>query len=249
MHSRVTVGITRKVACAIGYLCLSLLLSSCYVTSVGFWDEGLYRAQNYGSWRTVHVCVYLDDGVSRDQAMTLMSDWTTKDALASYYRMDVVPEGFWTLSRQGFLHSSIMEQVAHIPLQGNCDRVFYFVNHSAADYIYANLPMAVGFFPPEVMGEVEDATMTHGFAFASADGILTAAMGVQHTTWHEFYHLLGACPHALSLGKCYARISMLKRANGENGFYPSMNLPGNSLFLSRAEVNRTLAGYSDSVLP
>ena len=56
-----------------------------------------YVQQDYGSWRTVHVCVYLDDGVSREQAASLMSDWTTKDAVGAYYRMDVVPEGFWRL--------------------------------------------------------------------------------------------------------------------------------------------------------
>lgn len=239
----------RRIACTMSYLCLSLLLCSCWVTSVGFWDEQSYGAQDYGSWRTVHVCVYLDDGVSREQAANLMSDWTTKDAVGAYYRMDVVPEGFWRLPRRGFLHNAIMDEVAHIPLHGNCDRVFYFANHSAGDYLYANLPIVVGVFPPEVMGEVEDATMTHGFAFAEADSLVTGLMGTQHAVWHEFYHLLGSCPHSFTLKQCYARISMLKRMNSEDGFYPSMNLPGNGVFLSRAEVNQTLANYSDSVLP
>ena len=237
------------IASTICYLSMSLFLSSCFATSVGMWDEASYAAQDYGSWRTVHVCVYLDQGVSREQAMDLMSDWTTKDANGAYFHLDVVPEGFWPLPRQGFLHSAILDQVAHIPLQGNCDRVFYFANRTAADYIYANLPAAIGFFPPEVMGEVEDTTMTHGFAFAGADSLLTALMGTQYATWHEFYHLLGSCPHALSLKVCYARFSMLTRLMGDDGFYPSMNLPGNGLFVSRAEVNKALAGYSASVFP
>ena len=249
MQLRTSFSSTRRVAYTIGYLCVSLFLSSCYTTSIGLWDQQSYAAQDYGPWRTVHVCVYLDEGVSRDQAISLMSDWTTKDEVAAYYRMDIVLEGFWTLPCQGFLHNSIMDEVAHIPLQGNCDRVFYFASHSAADYVYANLPMVVGLFPPEVMGEVDDATMTHGFAFASSDGLLTALMGPQHTTWHEFYHLLGSCPHAFTLGTCYARISMLKRLMSDDGFYPSMNVTGNGLFLNRNEVNRTLAGYSDSIFP
>ena len=125
-----------------------------------------------------------------------------------------------------------------------------FANRTTADYIYANLPVVIGLFPPEVMGEVEDVTMTHGFAFAEADSLLTATMGTQHATWHEFYHLLGSCTHALTLkASPDGRISILKRMAGDNSFYPSMNLAGNSLFLSRAEVNRQLARYSYAVLP
>ena len=56
--------------------------------------------------------------------MHLMSDWTTKDAVGSYFHLNVVPEGFWTLPRSGFLHSTIINEVARIALQGNCDRVF-----------------------------------------------------------------------------------------------------------------------------
>jgi hypothetical protein len=30
---------------------------------------------------------------------------------------------------------------------------------------------------------------------------------------------------------------------GDDGFYPSMNLAGNGLFVNRAEVNKTLASF------
>jgi hypothetical protein len=59
---------------------LSIILSSCYFTSVGHWNEDSYLAQPYGNWRTVHVCVYLDEGVSKERALSLMSDWTSQMA-------------------------------------------------------------------------------------------------------------------------------------------------------------------------
>lgn len=229
---------------------LSIVLSSCYFTSVGHWNEDSYLAQPYGNWRTVHVCVYLDEGVSKERALSLMSDWTKPDGVAHYYHMDVVPVGFWTLPREGFLHSTIMNEVAHIPLKEQCDRLFYFAKRSVADYVYANAPaIFLGVFPPEVLGEVDDATMTHGFAFAGPDSVLSALDGPQHTTGHEFYHLLGSCPHAWTLKKCYARISMLKRMPSTDGMYPSMNLAGNQIFTSRALVNKVMASYSDPFMP
>jgi hypothetical protein len=229
---------------------LSVVLSSCYYTSVGHWDEDSYEAQPYGRWRTVHVCVYLDSGVSKSQALSLMSDWIKPDGVAQYYQMKIEPEGFWTLPRTGFLHNTLMNEIAHIPLEGECDRLFYFVNHSMTDYLYANIPMMLaGISPPEVLGEVDDATMTHGFAFAQADSLTGLVIGSRQTTWHEFYHLLGSCPHAWTLKQCYARISLLKSLPSTDGMYPSMNAVGNRTFLSRTDVNRVMAKYSDSMLP
>jgi hypothetical protein len=227
---------------------LTLTLSSCYVTSVGRWDADAYARQDYGSWRDVRVCVYLDEGVSKEQALGLMSDWTT-DGTARFYHINVIPEGFESLPREGFLHNAIMDQVAHIPLQGNCDRVFYFVNHRAGDYAYATLPILLGIFPPEVLGEVDDPTMTHGYAFVSADNPFNAMVGAKQTVWHEFYHLIGSCPHSTTLGECYARIAGLKRIASDSSFYPSMSLDGKELFTNRSRVNTTLAQWQDPFLP
>jgi hypothetical protein len=248
---RLAIGpVFRSIIFACICLGLSITLSSCYFTSVGHWNEDSYLAQPYGNWRTVHVCVYLDEGVSKERAISLMSGWTKPDGVAHLYHMDVVPMGFWTLPRPGFLHNTIMTEVAHIPIKKECDRVFYFAKHSVADYVYANAPtILLGVLPPEVLGEVDDTTMTHGWAFAAPDSVFSALDGPQHTTWHELYHLLGSCPHAWTLKKCYARISMLKRMPSTDGMYPSMNLVGNQIFTSRALVNKVMAGYSDRFMP
>ncbi len=226
----------------------TLTLSSCYTTSVGRWDADAYATQDYGSWRNVRVCVYLDQGVSKEQALGLMSSWTT-EGTASYYHINLIPQGFETLPRKGFFHNTIMDEIAHIPLQGSCDRVFYFANHSPGDYVYASLPNLVGMFPPEILGEVDDPTMTHGYAFVNGDNLFSEIIGAKHTVWHEFYHLIGACPHSTTLGECYARIAGLKRLAGDGSFYPSMSVNGKRLFTSRADVNTTLAEWHDSFLP
>jgi hypothetical protein len=50
-------------------------LSGCF-TSVGSWNETKYRQTDFGQWRKVHVCVYLDDGVTRERAEYLLGDWS-----------------------------------------------------------------------------------------------------------------------------------------------------------------------------
>jgi len=205
------------------------------------WDDTAYKQTAFGAPQTVHVCVYLDKGVTKDDAMALMQ--TSIDEDSRYYNLNIVPEGFQTMERQGFFHDDILCSVESIPLTGSCDRVFYFANHTTADYIYANAPLVAGVALPEVLGEVDDLTMTHGFAYAGNDGITSLTYGgPSKVTWHEFYHLVGSCPHAWTMDACYARIATLKQtaAQSDAGFFPSMSIDAQHVFKSRDQVNVAL---------
>lgn len=210
-------------------------------TSVGMWSDKAFRSTDFGPAQTVHVCVYLDKGVTKDDAMALMQ--TSIDEDSKYYNLNVVPEGFDTIERPGFFHDQILKTIASIPLTGHCDRVFYFAHRNAADYLYAAAPLVTGLPLPEVLGEVDDPTMTHGFAYAENDGPASLLLGGPSAiTRHEFYHLIGSCPHSLTLDECYQRIATLKHAAVEDsdGFFPSMSEDAQHLFKTRNQVNVAL---------
>jgi hypothetical protein len=111
------------------------------------------------------------------------------------------------------------------------------------------LPFIAGVPLPEVMGEVDDPTMTHGFAAAYAASPAALLYTPKAATSHELYHLLGSCPHAATLDECYERISRLKHTEGDAGFYPSLDESGAQMFVSRDQVNERLAICSDSLWP
>jgi len=218
-----------------GFACMG-----CFGTHIGMWDDEAFKSTDFGPPQTVHVSVYLDQGVTRDEAMDLMQ--TTIDEDSKYYNINVVPEGFGQLERPGFFHDQILQKVASIPLTGSCDRVFYFAHRNAGDYLYAAAPVVTGVPLPEVLGEVDDATMTHGFAYAENDGINSLMMGgPSSVTRHEFYHLVGSCPHAWTMDQCYQRISSLKHlAQDSDGFFPSMSEDAQHVFKTRGQVNVAL---------
>jgi hypothetical protein len=233
-----------------------LLCASC--TFIGRWDQAAYEKHNWGPWKTVHVCVYRDPGVTEQEGNALLASWT--DGEAAKYRLHLIAEDKGPLQLAGGWHNDLMDQVAHIPLSGNCDRVFYLASHNPGDYVYANLPLLVGVAPPEVLGEVDGPTMTHGWAYVGSDSLLGVLLqSPKETVWHEFYHLVGGCPDQWffkhGMDACYDAIQWVKGLSGEDGFYPSWSDPTNNgdgngeIYTTRAEVNRRLAHWNDGFWP
>jgi hypothetical protein len=230
-------------------LLLALTTSACSTTI------GKHNLEEYGKhdWqfdrpRVVNVHVYLDRGVSETRARELMVQWREHEA--KLYGLEINAYGFQELPRDfGFFHTSIMDQVAAIPLKDKDDRVFYFAAHGPQDFFYSYATL-LAFIPPEVLGEVEDQTMTHGWAWAHIESIPSMLLPPADATTHEFYHLIGACPHGDDMGKsgCYDRIFALKQAPSEDGFFAAMSLSGH-IYHSRAEVNSALAGWHDPLNP
>jgi hypothetical protein len=239
-------------------LLLTLVLTAASCTFIGNWDQAAYDKHSWGDWRTVRVCVYRDTGVSEQQATDLLSSWTT-DGEAAKYHLHLVTEDKGTLPLAGGWHSDLMDQVAHIPLTGDCDRVFYLAAHKPGDYVYANLPLLVGIAPPEVLGEVDGPTMTHGWAYVGSDSLLGALIqDPKETVHHEFYHLLGGCPdqwfYEHGMDACYDAIQMVKGLTAKGDFYPSWSNPATGdgdgrVYASRAEVNERLGDWSDGFWP
>ena len=224
------------------------LLESC-ATTIGKWDEKKYAATDFGPWRTVNVCVYRDIGVPLERERELLRG-TTQEWNQYNIALNVIDQG--DMARRGFWHNELLDQIDSVPLTAACDRVFWLVNRNAADYLYANGPafLTLGTFlaMPEILGEVDDPTMTHGWAIAYGDSVNTLLLRPAAAIRHEFYHLIGSCPHSGTMDSCFERIAYLKHTQGQAGWYPSIGI-GDQTLLDREEANRELAIYRDSFLP
>jgi hypothetical protein len=175
---------------------MALMLTGC--TTVGSWDQKTFEKHDFGARRKVDICVYLDSGVTQARAIELMRKWT--DELGPKFGLDIRPQFQGSLERTAFWHNEILDQVTSVPLGPACDRVFYFVKYRGRDLAFQASGLALGMIGmPEVLGEVDDPTMTHGWAFAEINDLNGFLISPESITTHELYHLLGSCPHSLSL--------------------------------------------------
>jgi hypothetical protein len=193
--------------------------------------------------------MYRDVGVAPERERQLLRE-TIEEWRQYNVALNIIDRG--EMQRRGFWHNELLDQIDPVPLTPTCDRVFWLVNRNAADYLYANGPafLTLGTLlaMPEILGEVDDPTMTHGWAVAYGDSVNTLLMRPAAAIKHEFYHLVGSCPHKATMDTCYERIAELKQSQGRAGWYPSIGVTG-VMLLDREEANRKLATYRDPYLP
>jgi hypothetical protein len=219
------------------------MFSAAGCTSMGLEHRALRDGMDFGPPEQVRMCVYLDDGITQQDATRLLDSWNDE---ASIYNLYIQPVSFEPLERDGFFHWQIMNQVRSIPLSPSCDRVMYFVNRDLGDMLWGLASLAVPL--PEVLGEVDDDTLTHGFVFARTATPAQLVMTPSGVTRHELFHMFGCARH-FDMPDCYRRIQSLKAEEvkldsqgyyervGESNFYPTFASPGDSMLLSRAQVN------------
>ena len=225
-----------------------LTLSGCFFTSIGLEHGDLLSSIDFGPPDTVRLCVFLDDGVTPSRARELLSSW---DGEAPKYALAVEPVSFQPLARSGFFHDSIVRQVGAQMLGPDCDRNLYFVGRNAGDFVWGDLA-ALAMPLPEVLGEVDDATLTSGFVVATAISFNQLLLSPYNVTRHEIYHLLG-CKQHFDMPACYAEIAALKRRKrelmaegffrriGEQPLYPTWDNLSDAMLVSRAAINQIIA--------
>jgi hypothetical protein len=227
-------------------LILASLVSGC--TFIGMDHPALRESMDFGPPETVYVCVYLGNGVSRQLATNLLDGWNQSEA--QKYALYVKPVSFTELPRSGFTHEALLSEVYKEPLKPTCDRVLFFVGRDVGDFVYGLASVA---FPlPEVLGEVDDPTLTHGFVVAKRATVMQVLITPADATIHELYHLVG-CRQHFDMPACYREIAALKAKEaelrkqhyyekiGEPPFYPTWrNLTGQML-ISRAQVENMIA--------
>jgi hypothetical protein len=222
-------------------------LQGCYFTSIGLEHGDLLKSFDFGPPETVRLCVFLDRGVTESRARELLSSW---DSEAPKYTLAVTPVSFRPMARRGFFHTSIVRQVGLQTLEPDCDRNLYFVGRDTGDFLWGDLA-AVALPLPEILGEVDDATLTSGFVVATAISPNQLLLSPYAVTRHELYHLMG-CKQHFDMPACYAEIAALKRRKrtliadgffgriGEPPFYPTWDNLSDSMLVSRGAVNQIL---------
>lgn len=231
----------RRVTRGLATLAMAAIVASC--TSMGIDHPRLRDSIDYGPPENVRLCVLLDNGITRDDANTLLRSWNDE---AKIYNLYLDPVSYQKFPREGFFHGEILDQVSQVPLGKSCDRILYFVNRNVADVAFGVISTTVGV--PEVLGEVDDATLTHGYVVARRATLNQLIMSPSGVTQHELFHLLG-CPEHFDMPDCYARIHNLKMAeeklkaqgyfnsHGEQPFYPTFASRTDSMLVSRAQVS------------
>jgi hypothetical protein len=214
-------------------LLFCFLLTGC-MTSMGHDDPAALARTSFGSRQTVNMCVYLDDGVTATDAQNLLQSWNDE---AEKYNLFVNPVSYQHRKRSGFFYWEIMRDVESIPLKAPCDRVIYFANRSVGDFMYGLATIAIGV--PEVLGYVDDQTLTHGFVYANVATPAQLLISPHNTTRHELYHLLG-CGEHYNMPKCYEQISQLKTAATGSDFFPTFENRQPLLLTTREQVNAKL---------
>lgn len=209
---------------------LLFVLSGC--TAVGFHSAVVRAQHDFGVPDTVRLCLYLDEGVSEASARALIdAAWREE---AQLYGLHVRVASVTRWPRPAFTVDGILAALQHEPLVAECDRVFALIGRHAGDALW-------GLLLPEVLGAVNDETLTHGYAVvqrATLNQILSSPTDVVR---HELYHLLGCDAH-FRMRRCYEQIALLKRWKRENrsDFFPAWDLLGQQMLVSREAVNDRL---------
>jgi hypothetical protein len=208
-----------------------VLLSAC--TSIGTHNHSLRQHIQYGNTETVDVCLYVDDGISEMAARKLVYDAWHDEGHMYGIELNVVRVTRW--SRPGFHMDAILAALRQERLEAPCDRILALVGRDFGDFLWS-------FVGPEVLGAVNDETLTHGYAVAQRRTVNQLLMSPVEVTRHEIYHMLGCDVH-YNMPHCYEQIARLKEWRREDGgdFFPAWDLINKRLIGSREAVNARLS--------
>jgi hypothetical protein len=213
-------------------LLLAVALAGC--TSIGVHDQRLRQQIDFGARDDLALCLYLDEGISEDRARALIGEaWRDE---APLFGLDVRVASVVRWKRPAYTMGGIVDGLRREPLGPGCDRVLALIGRHLGDVLWGLLPL------PEVLGAVNDETLTHGYVIAERATLNQLFMPPAAIIRHELYHLLGCDAH-FQMGRCYAQIAALKRWKRERGsdFLPSWDLINQCLLPTRDAVNARLA--------
>lgn len=183
------------------------LLAACVF--IGIDNPALRRSINWGSEQAVPTCVYLDEGVSREDADQLLGWWNKREA--NWYRLEFIPASYEPLKRDSneFFFFQIAAKLQAVKRPDRCIKQIWFVSRNFSDFMYAGAANVFGL--PEVVGWTDDDTRTKAWAYANTTLDLNQfVMSPGVATRHEMYHLLGCDHFDIAMGNCYGAIQNFK---------------------------------------
>ncbi len=223
----------------------ALLVSGC-TTTIGSHKPEALESFQFASQPPVElrICVYLDNGLSRESAEKLLRAWNEEEG--AKYNVYVRPVTFKNKKRQGTFYGALKEETRQLAILPQCDRSLWFIGRNVSDYLYGLMTLVLPL--PEILGYVDDETLTRGYVVAKIGSVGQAILSApKDATIHEIYHLLGCYEHN-EIEQCYQRINELKttflhlKASGyyarvgEPDFFPTYVGPGNVIVVTRKQI-------------
>jgi hypothetical protein len=214
-------------------LLIALSMAGC--TTIGIGDKSGLNGDNMGQPEILRICIYRDVAVPDQRVEEIIGAITGEFAL---HGLQIEVPWIRSWQRPAFEMEGIIKDITTRPLECPCDRLFGVVGRDYKDFVW-------GLVLPEILGAVEDATLTKGYAvgeWGSLNQVLSFKSPAE-TAVHEAYHLLG-CKHGLFANSCYKQVEGIRKVaqyNRQQGqdFFPAMNLKGR-IFWTRDDVDRFL---------
>jgi hypothetical protein len=183
------------------------LLAAC--TFIGVDNPTLRESIDWGPQQDVPTCVYLDEGVNREDADRLLGWWNNREG--NWYKLQFVPASYEPLKRDSneFFFFQIASKLETVKRPARCTKQIWFVSRSFGDFVYGGAANVLGL--PEVVGWTDDSTRTKAWAYANVVPDLNQlVMSPGAATRHEIYHLLGCDHFDIAMSNCYEAILNFK---------------------------------------
>jgi hypothetical protein len=190
-------------------LLVTAMASLAACTFIGIDNAALRDSIDWGSEQAVPTCVYLDEGVTRQDADRLLGWWNSREA--NWYKLEFLPASYEPLKREGneFFFFQIAAKLQAVKRPDRCLKQIWFVSRNLTDVMYGGAANILGL--PEVVGWTDDQTRTKAWSYANVTPDLNQlVMSPGVATRHEMYHLLGCDHFDVGMGHCYAAIREFK---------------------------------------
>jgi hypothetical protein len=183
------------------------LLAAC--TFIGVDNPVLRSSIDWGPQQRVPTCVYLDEGVRREDADRLMGWWNKREG--NWYKLDFVAASYEPLKRDRdeFFFFQIGSKLQAMKRPDRCIKQIWFVSRNLSDLLYGGAANVLGL--PEVVGWTDDDTRSKAWTYANVVPDLNQlVMSPGIATRHEMYHLLGCDHFDVQMASCYEEIRNFK---------------------------------------
>jgi hypothetical protein len=216
---------------------VGVALGAC--TGMGLHSAPSRADRDFGPPDTLALCLLVDEGITEPAARAMIDEAWRDEGHLYGITINVVSITRWR--RASFTMDGIMGALLREPLGPQCDRLFALVGRHAGDVVWGLLGL------PEVLGAVDDNTLTHGYAVVSRASLNQLFMSPTSVVRHELYHLLG-CDEHFDMVRCYDRIAALKRRKRQEGadFFPAWDAVNGRILASRDAVNAHLRELTGS---
>jgi hypothetical protein len=188
---------------------------------------------HFGPPLTLHLCVLKSVSLSAHRANAYIADVRSE---LEPYRITLEVSWVHPWEQPGDRSTAILADLTQRPLEAPCDRLLALVDRTGTAFVS-------GLLLPELSGEVDRSTATHGYvvlAYTTPNPLFRRA---EDASIAEFHELLGCTP-AMSPTACDHRIAEVKAgADPEAGFFPGIT-PDGAYLTTRAAVNEALLGSS-----